>query len=434
MRRTFKVLPVCAVVAAFLAAAGSASAMKTVCAKGCAFTGIQAAINAATPGQTITVGPGQYTENLVVNKAVTLTGAGKNTVLYPATSTPVCGGGSLCGGAASNMILVQADNVTLSKLTLEGDNPNLTSGVVRAGKDIDARNGIIENHELGKYTNLTVSKVSVADVYLRGIYASSGGHFVFSHDTVSNVQGEEASIAMFAFEGEGEMDHNKVSDANDAISENWSKGTRFIDNVVTKSGSGVHTDNNGGSGGAADTIEGNKISSCNTNGYGIFVFVPYLSASVHANKVSGCYIGIAAFGGAVGGQGPQLSSNKIDGSGAATTDPAGSYGVYLTTDQLGFEFGELTASLTGNSIKNAGTGLLVTQSEPTPGQPAGGQATVTASGNSIKGNGTGANGEPGTVVEAKNNWWGCAQGPNNSPRCDTAVGTVSYTPWLTSKP
>ncbi len=434
MRRTLQVLLLGATVGAFLTVTGSALAMKTVCGKGCAYTGIQAAINAASPGATITIGAGQYEENVVVDKTLTLEGIGKHTVIYPATSTPVCSGGSLCSGAASNIVLVQANDVTLSKLTLEGDNPNLTSGVVRGGKDIDARNGIIENHEAGKYTNLTVSKVSVADVYLRGIYASSGGHFDFTHDTVSNVQGEEASIAMFAFEGEGEMDHNKVTAANDAISENWSKGTRFIDNTITKSSSGVHTDNNGGSGGSADVIEGNKVSECSSNGYGIWVFVPYVSASVHANKVNGCYIGLAAFGGAVAGQGPQFSSNKVDGTGASTTDPAGSYGVYLTTDQLGFEFGDVTASLSSNSIMHTGTGLLVTQSEPTPGQPAGGQATVTVSGNTIHTNGTGASGEPGTVVEAQSNWWGCKQGPNVGPSCDTAIGTVNYTPWLLSRP
>jgi hypothetical protein len=31
-----------------------------VCASGCAYTGIQAAINAASPGATITIGPGNY--------------------------------------------------------------------------------------------------------------------------------------------------------------------------------------------------------------------------------------------------------------------------------------------------------------------------------------------------------------------------------------
>jgi hypothetical protein len=434
MRRTFRLLLLGGSIAAFLSLAGTAWAMtNTVCETGCPFTSIQAAINAAQPGATITIGPGSYFENVVVDKPVTLKGAGSETVVYPASSAPTCGGGSLCGGAASNIFLVEADNVTITKLTAEGDNPNLTSKVEVGGKDIDARNGIITNHENGVYQNLTVASVKVADIYLRGIYASSGGTFNFNHDIVDNVQGGEASIAMFEQSGSGVMSHNKVSNANDAISANHSTGTQFLSNVITKSGSGVHTDNNGDAGGKADRIEGNRISECKTNGYGIFVFVPYLSATVSANKVKGCYIGLAVFGGAVSGQGPTFANNKISGKGAITTDPAGTYGAYVTTDQLGFAFGDATATLTGNSLAHTGNGLFVTQTEPTPGQPAGGQATVTASGNTIHPNLVGANGGPGTVVEAQNNWWGCSTGPNTQG-CDTTVGTVSYTPWLTAKP
>jgi nitrous oxidase accessory protein NosD len=433
MKRAIRLALVCGVFVASLAVTSSAWAAKTVGATGCAYSSIQAAINGAAPGATITIASGSYSENVVVNKSVTLKGSGSATVIYPATSNPVCGGGSLCGGAASNIVLVEANDVTITKLRLEGDNPGLTSGVVVGGKDIDARTGIITNHEAGTYNDLTVSKVKVSDVYLRGMYASSGGTFDFNHDTVENVQAEEASIAMFSFGGSGVMSHNKVANANDAISANHSTGTQFLDNMITKSGSGVHTDNNGDSGGTADLIEGNKISACNTNGYGIFVFVPYLSPTVKANKVTGCYIGLAEFGSGTSGQGATFSENKVNGTGAGTTDPAGTYGVYLTTDQLGFAFGDLTATLSGNSFMHSGTGVLVTQSEPTPGQPAGGQATVTASNNTIHTNAVGANGEAGTTVNAQNNWWGCSTGPNTG-RCDTATGTVVYTPWLTAKP
>jgi nitrous oxidase accessory protein NosD len=433
MGRTVRAALACAVLAGCLAAAGPAFAMKTVCASGCAFNTIQGAINAATPGSTITIGKGTYAENVVVNKPLTLVGYGKGTVIEPATSNPVCGPGSLCSGAASNVILVEADNVTISKLKVEGDNPGLTSGVVVGGKDIDARNGIITNHLAGKWNNLTVSKVQVADIYLRGIYASSGGSFSFTKDTVDNVQAEEASIGMFAFEGSGVMEGNKVSNTNDAISANWSKGISFIANKVTKSGSGVHTDNNGGSGGVADTIKENHVSECKTGGYGVWTFAPYVSATVEGNKVSGCAVGIAAFGSQVSGQGPTFTANKVDGTGATVTEGL-TYGAYITTDLLGFEFADVNATLSKNSIQHFGTGVLVTQTSPTGEDKAGGQATVTGSNNTIQNNGTGANGEAGTSVNLENNWWGCKQGPNNSPKCDAATGTVDYTPWLTAKP
>jgi nitrous oxidase accessory protein NosD len=428
MRRTIRLLTAGAVLAGCLAAAGPAwGMMKTVCSSGCPYTSIQAAINAASPHATITIENGTYVENVVVDKPVTLKGSGSGTVIEPAVSNPICSPGSLCEGAASNIILVQADSVTIKSLKLEGDNPGLTSGVVVGGADIDARNGVITNHSLGVFNGLTVTRVQVSDIYLRGIYASSGGTFNFNHDTVNNVQGEGASIAMFAFEGAGRMEANTVSNANDAISANWSEGTQFVGNKINKSGSGVHTDNNGGSGGAADLIWANTVSECKPDGYGIFVFAPYVSATVEANKVKGCYVGLAAFGSAVSGQGPTFIGNRVGGTGAITTDPAGTYGVYLTTDELGFGSGDLTATLTGNTLLHSGTGLFVTQS-------AGGQATVSASNNTIHYNGTGANGDTGTTVNAQNNWWGCEQGPNVGRTCDTAIGTVSYTPWLTAKP
>ncbi len=428
MGRTVRAVLACAVFAVCLAAAGPAFAKKTVCGSGCTYSSIQSAIDGASEGATISIAKGTYVENVVVNKPVTLMGSGAGTVIEPATSNPVCEGGSLCGGAASNVILVEANNVTITKLKVEGDNPAVKSGVTVGGKDIDARNGIITNHLAGKYNALTVSKVTVADIYLRGIYASSGGTFDFNHDTVENVQAENASIAMFAFEGSGVMEDNKVSNANDAISANWSKGISFVGNKVTKSESGVHTDNNGGSGGSADEIKDNKVSECKTNGYGVWVFAPYVSATVEGNKVSGCAHGLAAFGSQVSGQGPTFTQNKVEGTGA------GSYGAYISTDLLGFGFADVTATLSKNVIENAGTGVLVTQTSPTEEDEAGGQATVTGSGNVIKGNGTGATGEPGTSVSLANNWWGCKQGPNNSPKCDSATGTVAYTPWLTAKP
>ncbi|MCW3018660.1 MAG: hypothetical protein JWN10_968, partial [Solirubrobacterales bacterium] len=262
MRRLIQATLACAVTAAALVAPGSALASgQTVCHKGCAYTSIQSAIAGASPGATITIGKGSYDENVVVNKPVTLEGSGKGTVIYPAVSDPACSPGSLCEGAASNIILVEANNVTITNLRLRGDNPSL-SGVTVGGEDVDARNGIIVNYNAGIFNDLTVSNVSVVGVYLRGIYASSEGTFNFNHDTVANVQGSEESIAMFNFGGSGEMSDNSVTGASDAISANWSRGTKFLGNTISDSASGIHTDNNGGSGGVADLIQGNTVKGC----------------------------------------------------------------------------------------------------------------------------------------------------------------------------
>ena len=105
-----------------------------------------------------------------------------------------------------------------------------------------------------RFNNLEVHHVEVNNIYLRGIYASTGGTFNFHHNTVTNVQGDDDSIAMFAWYGPGIMANNTVSYANDGISANHSKGIQFLNNTVSHSGSGVHTDNAGDSSGRWPTL------------------------------------------------------------------------------------------------------------------------------------------------------------------------------------
>lgn len=67
------------ILAAFLATAGLSAATITVGPGGAPdydYATIQAAINAADPGNTIQVAAGTYTERLMVTKAITLQGAG----------------------------------------------------------------------------------------------------------------------------------------------------------------------------------------------------------------------------------------------------------------------------------------------------------------------------------------------------------------------
>ncbi len=442
-----------------LATAASVHAATRCVAPGGAYgclSSINIAISASAAGDVVVITDGHYAENVVIDKPLTLTGTGGGAVLMPAVSNPnPCPGeGSLCAGA-SNIILVQASNVVIRNLTLDGDNPALTSGVVRDGADLDARNGIITNHHAGVYNDLTVTNVTVQNIYLRGIYASSGGTFTFDRNTVRNVQGEYASIAMFNVGGSGRMTRNTVSKANDAISSNWSAGVEFVGNTITESASGVHTDNSSG----GDLIADNRVSRGNalTSGsatYGIWTFVAYAPVTVRGNRIDDVDVGLAVFGQAPGLASPAgttFTDNVVRGR-----NTAGSVGAWVTTDQFGFGSNTVAASFSNNVVSGFSDGLLM-QSDPgntisvratcndvrgnvraaaSMGayQPdAAGHQDISLALNNLAGTGTGfANLAAGTI-DAQRNWWGCAAGPGGRG-CSSVSGDIDVRFWLEHAP
>ena len=62
---------------------------------GASYDTIQDAINHASSGDTVTIDPGTYVENLTVDKLIALAGAGQgNTVIEPAFTGADVGGGA----------------------------------------------------------------------------------------------------------------------------------------------------------------------------------------------------------------------------------------------------------------------------------------------------------------------------------------------------
>jgi len=235
------------------------------------------------------------------------------------------------------------------------------------------------------------------------------------------------------------MARNRASDCTDAISSNWSRGVQFLDNEISRSGNGLHTDNAGGMGGTADLIQDNTVKQCQQDGYGIFVFVPYLDPIVKDNEVRGCTVALAAFG-----QGAPTTTvftgNELSGEGALSSDPSESLGVLVTTDIPGFGAANVSVRFTDNVIQHFTTGVYVEQNcemfssvFPRDCQGVDGRATATLYHNVFRGTRTGANGKPLTIVDAKGNWWGCRRGPSQRG-CGSVIGTVVYTPWLTKPP
>lgn len=103
------------------------------------FSTIQAAITAASAGDVIDVCAGTYSENIVINKSLTLRGANAG---VKATGTARSGGESIIngtGGGSTFVVHVQADNVTIDGFAI---NPrvNTTTSTVFARDAINVRN------------------------------------------------------------------------------------------------------------------------------------------------------------------------------------------------------------------------------------------------------------------------------------------------------
>lgn len=386
-----------------------------------AFATVQGGVAAVTNGGIVHVANGSYAENVAIAKPLHLLGSGDGTVLFPAVSNVGLPdpdqGPSLRG---SQMIAVTANDVEIAGMMLNGDNPALTSAVVRNGADIDARNGIIQG-DPGPYSGFHVHHCTVTNIYLRGIYARSplpADAFNIHDNVVGNVMGGQQSIAIMNFGGGGVIAGNIVVDANDAIAANWSTGTRFETNTVLRSGSGVHTDNNGGSGGIADVLTGNVVQDGASQAYGVWVFAPYRDVTVSGNTVTNVDVGLAL----AGQQTPVsvlFTNNTVIGNMAA--DGAG---VYLTTSLWGYGSSDVTAVFQGNFISNTVAGFFL-ESE------AGMTLTLTAFDNSVGGNTAAVDLNPlgGTfAVNASGNWWGANTAAGVAALMP--AGVVDYTPWL----
>lgn len=102
------------------------------------YSTIQEAVNAANPGDTVIVRPGIYSENVFLNKTLTLIGEDRNATI-------------INGGGSGNVIHVVSPNIAIMNFTVHngGNNPD-DSGILLFGAvHTTIRNNIIKNNNIG---------------------------------------------------------------------------------------------------------------------------------------------------------------------------------------------------------------------------------------------------------------------------------------------
>ena len=372
----------------------------------CPFQTIQFAIDAASAGHVIEVAAGSYAENVLVTKPITIIGGGQGvTIVHPASSVTDCGGSTFCTN--SDVFRIQASNVSISHITVDGDNPSLSSGVMVGGVDVDARNGIVSDWNFGVINDMSVSDVTVMNVSNRGIYSAADGSFTFTDNTVSNA----GSIGLMHYGGSGTMTGNTVSECEVGIQLSQGIGTPglYSNNTISNCDNAIQQVNWNGPG--ADQITGNTISNCDI---GIWNFMPLAPVSVSNNTISGGSVALRQSGSHNPTAVVTYSSNMVSGASTA---------FHQTTDGEGFGDLDVSSILTNNMFS---TGTLALHLDATAGMT----RTLEAHENSITGYTTGASRviDLGTSNDDLTcNWWGSMYAAVVNPLNSTAT---NYEPWL----
>lgn len=125
---------------------------------------ITTAILYSNAGDSIFVAEGNYPEQVTIDKSVVV--LGPNAALDPCAAFPSSAAVIFPTEVGGNLITVEASDVTIAGLTLNGDNDTITSGFVANGADIDADYGIrVEEC----YNNLVVNNNYILNIKEVGI-------------------------------------------------------------------------------------------------------------------------------------------------------------------------------------------------------------------------------------------------------------------------
>jgi hypothetical protein len=384
---------------------------------------IQHAVDVACPGDVVDVAAGTYAEQVEIAKALTVRGAGAaSTEIEPSTVVANTTSLSTSNPAAAIVLVRDAVDVQIEDLAVDGATAAFNScapsyfGIFYRNASgtvdgVDVRDvlhpgavgcqgvvGIFAQSGGGGATDLTVSNGQITNYGKNGITCNESATVCTIEDNTVIGRGpvplgDAAQNGIQIGAGaSGRIEGNTVQD-NDYLPQTWcatgilvmADGVEVLGNTLSANFCDLVTIGNNG------RIEGNDIPA---------VPVP------------------GAFPLSVIGDGNDVDQNRVDGS---PTE-----GIYVDG---------ISNSLTCNRIVgSAGAGVLIDALSAT-GSTAGTPNTVAS--NVIAGNAVGLDASAVTsfpLIDATQNFWGCATGAN-TPGCDTTTGSfVDVTPFATEEP
>lgn len=362
------------IIAALIVTSGrKSSSAATLCVDpggggGC-FTTIQAAINAAGPGDIINVAPGTYTENIILNKSVTLNGA----------RAGVDARGRVVGAPnpAVESVITAASGTLLQLQT--GSAGAVINGFAFSGgaRGIESTSGPIDNLQI-----------------LNNFIGGFTGNGTFLNDTGVDITVNQNEIDGTSKTGGGGLVHFDTDNFD---------GLRFTNNDVQNgaTATGFFVDGNhniGLSATRSPLIAGNLIIA-NVTGMNLG------TRAFEFGEISGNTFRNSGFDGLQGGiQNTLITGNLFDNNGRS--------GLALTSfGNMGADRGGQNCmvtcnTFTANGFAQNGEGVFFSST-----QLLGTISTNHVNNNNISGNNRGATYNGMEMIDMENNWWGSATGP-----------------------
>jgi hypothetical protein len=393
-------------------APSAAAATITVCASGCDFTTIQAAVTAASGGDTITVAAGTYDETVTIDKSLTIDGAQEG-VSAATGARPIAGAETEVRGFIVDPQpgLQTGAPVTLDGLLVDGSidpgrscesAPGVAAPYACIGIDMPSgvghrfRNLVVQNNQVGIYGGVGGKDYTISGTWIRDNRVPNGP---------AGPQGVFTSLP----NGPGLPNTRTVVDSK--VTGNWYIGNaNSVDPGGTLEGAGLNI-----TFGAA-IIARNSFSEQST---------PILASAMTLGATP-LTIENNTFTGASGATGVQLwlgnSALVIRrNTFAAVLDPIR----FMNLSPGGIQPPSANASIIDNSFVQSpasstavptGAAVYVTR-DPAAVASSSYTGPMVVSDNRITGTGYGIRIDPdaNTQVIAVRNWWGCNDGPAVSP-------------------
>jgi hypothetical protein len=240
-----------------------------------AFNNLQEAIdNTATGGKVTILNGAQFSDNSVIDRPMTITGSGSGTVIGPRnlvanTFPPVNPGDALNASFSFNhALIIQADEVTIENLTINGGAANPCERRFGVGIITDSRTGVA-------YRDIQIRNVGIENVYAKGIQIHNTGDL----HRLTNVRVNDVCLRF-----------NPDSATYTNASGIYTNDPTIITNaIVQNTGTGIQAIGEFGSGSRTSVIENSSVQLSQASGILLAPSVPAFGANVRVrnNAISG---------------------------------------------------------------------------------------------------------------------------------------------------